>query len=121
MSRTGLPVMSEYSLNRWDALIYYCSDGVAEIDNLPAERASRGVEIGRRNYIFMGSDSGGERAASTYGLVGSARLNGIEGKASNRQFREQIAPPRITTRMFGLGRRQVTDWDRCLSMALVVL
>lgn len=54
----------QYALNRWPALIYYCSDGRAEIDNLIAERALRGVAPGRRNYLFAGADSGGERAAA---------------------------------------------------------
>jgi len=71
----------QYALNRWPALVYYCSDGQAEIDNLPAERALRGVAIGRRNYLFAGADSGGERAAAMYSLIGSARLNGIDPEA----------------------------------------
>ena len=43
-----------YALNRWAALVYYCSDGRAQIDNLIAERALRGVAIGRRNFLFAG-------------------------------------------------------------------
>ncbi len=54
-------------------LIYYCSDGRAEIDNLIAELALRGVALGRRNYLFAGADSGGERAAAMYSLIGTAR------------------------------------------------
>ncbi|KND54815.1 Indolepyruvate ferredoxin oxidoreductase, alpha and beta subunit [Candidatus Paraburkholderia kirkii] len=57
----------QYSLNRWPALVYYCGDGQAEIDNLIAERALRGVAIGRRNYLFAGADTGGERAGNAYG------------------------------------------------------
>jgi hypothetical protein len=45
----------QYSLNRWPALVYYCSDGQTEIDNLIAERALRGVAIGRRNFLFAGA------------------------------------------------------------------
>jgi transposase len=81
----------QYALNRWPALVYYCSDGHAEIDNLPAERALRGVAIGRRNYMFAGSDSGGERAAAIYTLIGSARLNGIDPEAYLRYVIERIA------------------------------
>jgi hypothetical protein len=47
-----------YAPNRWPALMYYCSDGRAEIDNLVAERALRGVALGRRNFLFVGADSG---------------------------------------------------------------
>lgn len=63
------------------ALAYYCEDAQAEIDNLIAERALRGVAIGRRNYLFAGADSGGERAAAMYSLIGSARLNRINPEA----------------------------------------
>jgi transposase len=48
----------QYSLNRWSALAYYCSDAQAEIDKLIAERALRGAAIGRRNFLFAGTDSG---------------------------------------------------------------
>ncbi len=60
-----------YALNRWDALTRYCNDGHLEIDNLPVDRALRGVAIGRRNYLFAGADSGGERAAAIYSLIGT--------------------------------------------------
>ncbi|WP_346824828.1 IS66 family transposase [Ralstonia solanacearum] len=80
-----------YALNRWPALVYYCSDGQAEIDNLIAERALRGVAIGRRNFMFAGSDSGGERAATMYSLIGSARLNGLDPEAYLHYVIERIA------------------------------
>ena len=50
----------------WPALARYCDDGMIEIDNSAAERALRGVAIGRRNYLFAGADTGGERAAAIY-------------------------------------------------------
>lgn len=67
----------QYALNLWPALLRYCDDGAIEIDNSAAERALRGVAIGRRNYLFAGADSGGERAAPTSSLIGSAKLNGV--------------------------------------------
>jgi len=70
-----------YALNRWAALTRYCDDGTLEIDNSAAERALRGVALGRRNYLFAGANSGGERAAAIYTLVGSAKLNGIDPEA----------------------------------------
>ncbi|MDB5751450.1 MAG: transposase [Ramlibacter sp.] len=54
----------------------YGDDGRIEIDNWAAERALRGVALGRNNYLFMGSDDGGERAASLYSLLETAMLNG---------------------------------------------
>ena len=67
-----------YALSRWRALVRYVDDGLLEIDNNPAERALRCVALGRKNYLFAGADSGGERAAAIYSLVGSAKLNGLD-------------------------------------------
>src|ERR1700680_647916 len=62
-----------YALSHWRALTRYVDDGLLEIDNSAAERALRAVAIGRKNYLFMGSDCGGERAAAMYSLIGSAK------------------------------------------------
>lgn len=66
-------------------------DGHLEIDNLPVERALRGVAIGRRNYLFAGADSGGERAAAIYNLIGTAKLNGLDPEAYLRAVLTRIA------------------------------
>ena len=68
-------------LSRWTALLRFCEDGRLEIDNNAAERALRAVAIGRKNYLFAGADSGGERAAAMYSLIGSAKLNGLDPEA----------------------------------------
>jgi transposase len=52
-----------YALGLWEALTRYCDGGHLEIDNNAAERALRAVALGRKNYLFAGSDTGGERAA----------------------------------------------------------
>jgi hypothetical protein len=80
-----------YALNRWDALVRYCDDGIIEIDNSAAERALRGVALGRKNYLFAGADSGGERAAAIYSLVETAKLNGVDPERYLRQVLERIA------------------------------
>lgn len=67
-----------YALSRWRALTRYVDDGLLEIDNNAAERSLRSVVMGRKNYLFLGSDSGGERAASLYSLIATAKLNGID-------------------------------------------
>jgi transposase len=67
-----------YALSHWRALTRYVDDGLLEIDNNSAERALRAVAIGRKNYLFMGADSGGLRAASLYSLIGTAKLNGLD-------------------------------------------
>ncbi len=66
----------KYALARWTALTRYRDDGRIEIDNNSAERSIRPVVLGRRNYLFAGADSGGERAANIYSLIGTALLNG---------------------------------------------
>lgn len=80
-----------YSLGRWHALTRYRDDGRMEIDNNAAERALRGVALGRSNYLFMGSDAGGERAAAIYSLVESAKLNGRDPQAYLRDVLARIA------------------------------
>lgn len=80
-----------YSLRLWPALTRYCDDGRIEIDNSAAERALRGVALGRRNFLFAGADSGGERAAAMYGLIGTARLNGIDPEVWLRYVLTHIA------------------------------
>lgn len=95
--RDKLPRKSEtvkaiqYTLGRWPSLARYAEDGRIEIDNNAAERALRAVAIGRKNYLFAGSDSGGERAAAIYSLIGTAKLNGIDPQAYLREVLAKIA------------------------------
>jgi transposase len=79
-----------YALTHWQALTRYCEDGRIEIDNNAAERALRGVSLGRKNYLFFGSDAG-ERAAAIYSLVETAKLNGLDPEAYLRDVFERIA------------------------------
>ena len=65
-------------LKRWKALTLYLEEGQLSIDNNPVERALRGVAIGRKNFLFVGNDAGGERAASFYSIIETCKLNGIE-------------------------------------------
>ena len=79
--RSDLAVAVRYALTRWAALTRYADDGRLEIDNNAAERSLRGVAVGRKNWLFAGSDQGGHRAASIYSLVETARLNGVDPEA----------------------------------------
>jgi transposase len=80
-----------YALSRWRALNRYLDDGRIEIDNSAAERALRVVALGRKNYLFAGSDAGGERAAAIYSLLGTAKLNRFDPELYLRQVLERIA------------------------------
>lgn len=67
-----------YGVKLWPALARYLDDGRLEIDNGVAERALRGVALGRRNWLFAGSQAGGERAATLYTVIETAKANGVE-------------------------------------------
>lgn len=81
----------QYGLNHWQALVRYAQDGHIEIDNNAAERALRAVALGRKNFLFGGSDAGGERAAALYSLIGTAKLNGLDPEAYLRDVLARIA------------------------------
>lgn len=80
-----------YALSRWRALTRYTENGMLEIDNSAAERALRAVALGRKNFLFVGSDCGGERAAAMYTLIGSAKLNGLDPELYLRTVLATIA------------------------------
>lgn len=92
ISRTSeLATVIRYALVRWEALTRYVTDGRIEMDNNAAERALRCVALGRKNYLFVGSAAGGERAAAMYSLIGTARLNGLDPQAYLRHVLGCIA------------------------------
>ena len=70
-----------YARSRWPALTRYLDDGRLEISNNAAENKIRPAALGRKNWLFCGSDTGGTRAAAFYALIGTARMNGIEPQA----------------------------------------
>ncbi len=89
--KSALANAIRYALSRWTALTRYRDDGRLEIDNNTAERALRTVALGRKNYLFAGSDTGGERAAAMYSLLGTAKLNDVNPEAYLRYVLERIA------------------------------
>ena len=70
-----------YAPSRWPALTRFLDDGRLEISNNAAENKIRPAALGRKNWLFCGSDTGGTRAAAFYALIGTARMNGIEPQA----------------------------------------
>ena len=89
--RGDLASAIRYALVRWTALTRYVDDGSIEIDNNPVERALRPIALGRKNWLFAGSDAGGMRAAAIAALIATARLNDIEPEAYLRHVLERIA------------------------------
>lgn len=67
-----------YAQNQWAALNRYLEDGRLDIDNNAAERALRGVVVGRKNYLFVGSDEGGRRAAIHYSVVATCKRHDVD-------------------------------------------
>jgi transposase len=80
-----------YTLTRREALSRFLTDGRLEADNNIAENAIRSIALGRKNYLFAGSDTGGERAAAVYTIVQTAKLNGINPEAYLRDTLRRIA------------------------------
>jgi len=89
--KSDVALAINYALERWRALALFCEDGRVEMDNNAAERSLRAVALGRKNYLFAGSDTGGERAAAIYSLLGSAKLNGIDPEAYMTTVLRRIA------------------------------
>jgi transposase len=67
--------------HRWDGFAGFLGDGRACLTNNAAERALRGIALGRKAWLFAGSDRGGERAAFIYGLITTAKLNDVDPQA----------------------------------------
>ena len=90
-AKSALAIALHYALKRWQALTRYLDDGRLEIDNLVAERAIRGIAIGRRNWLFAGSKAGGERAAAIYSIIETCKLNNVEPSAYITDVMHKIA------------------------------
>jgi len=80
----------QYVLPRWDGLTRYCENGALSIDNNLSERMIRPCTIGRKNFLFLGSDNGGKAAAILYSIMASAKSNQIEPFAYLRDLLIQL-------------------------------
>ena len=85
-----------YALTRMTKLRPYLDHGSLEADNNCAERALKPVALGRKNFLFVGSESGGKSAAIAYTLIGSAKLNGVDPQAWLTEVLGRIADHKIT-------------------------
>jgi hypothetical protein len=89
--KSSLAGAIRYSLTRWNALHRYTEDGRLEISNNAAERAIKPLALGRKNWMFAGSDAGGKRAATIYTILQTATLNGLDPEAYLREVLASIA------------------------------
>jgi transposase len=118
--KSALAVAIRYALTRWAALTRYVGDGRIEIDNNAAERSIRDVALGRKNYLFAGSDAGGERAAAIYSLLGTAKLNGLDPRPTCVRCWSALPIIRSTASRIcchGAPRssRRASRWQSCTS------
>ena len=80
----------DYSLRRWAALSRYATDGRLPIDNNPVENTIRPIAIGKKNWLFVGSERAGKRAAAIQSLLATAKLNGLDPAAWLRETLEKL-------------------------------
>ena len=80
-SKNRIAKAIDYLLKRWSAFTRFLDDGRICLSNNAAERSIRGIAVGRKNWIFAGSDSGGHRAAAIYTLIETAKLNDVDARA----------------------------------------
>jgi hypothetical protein len=81
LGNSGLAKAIAYTRRRWPALARVLDDGACPLDNNPVENAIRPIAIGRKNWLFAGSESAGRRAAAIMSLLATAKANGIEPHA----------------------------------------
>jgi transposase len=89
----------QYSLSRWDALTRYVEDGRLSIDNNLSERLLRGIAVTRKNFLFLGSDRGGDRAAVIYTVIETAKLNGHNPEAYLSTVIDRLARGHVNNRL----------------------
>jgi len=93
--RSALAKAMQYTLNRWAALTRYVEDGRLPLDTNAVENCIRPVALGKKNWLFAGSEAGGKRAAQIYSLIGSAKLNGLEPLAYLTDILERLPTARM--------------------------
>jgi len=93
--KSALADAIRYGLSRLQRLRPYLDDGRLSIDNNPAERGMRGIAVGRKNWLFAGSESGGRAAAAAYTLIETAKLNHVDPQAWLADVLGRIAEHKI--------------------------
>jgi len=91
LPKAALRGAMDYLLNHWQALVRYITDGALAIDNGAAERALRGLTIGRKNWLFCGSERGAQAAAIHFSLIASCHRHGLDAFAYLRDILKRLA------------------------------
>lgn len=94
-SKSELAIAIRYTTTRWIAMTRFTDDGQLEIDNNIAERSIRPIAVGKKNWLFAGSDNGGARAAAIYTLIETAKHNGLNAQAYLTHVLTVIADTKI--------------------------
>jgi len=102
-----------YALNQWQALCRYSTDGSLDIDNNASERLMKLPAIGRKNYLFAGSDAGGKRAAVSYSFVATCKRHGVDPQAWFTDVLARIA----TTPISQMARFLPHNWKAAQAAA----
>ena len=95
--KSPLAAAIRYALARMNRMSPYLAHGILELDNNVAERGLRAIALGRKNYLFVGSEAGGKAAAIAYTLIETAKLNGVNPQAWLADTLAQIPDYKITT------------------------
>ena len=91
LPKSPLGAAVTYALNQWAALLRFAENGELEIDNNTAENALRPIALGRKNYLFVGNDNGGRRAAILYSLIRTCERQGVNAWEYLRDVLVRIA------------------------------
>lgn len=98
-SKTALGKALQYALGRWEAVTRYAGAGRLAKDNNLAERLLRGIAVTHKNFLFLGSGKGGNRAAILYTLIETATLNGLNPEAYLAYTIDQLARGHLASRL----------------------
>jgi transposase len=110
-AKSDLAKALRYIINRREALSRFATDARLEADNNIAENAIRPLTLGRKNYLFAGSDVGGERSAAVYSIIQTAKLNGVNAEAYLRDTLARIAQGHPINRIEELMPWKSSDSD----------
>jgi transposase len=110
-AKSALAAAFRYAINRREALTRFVTDGRLEADNNIAENAMRAIALGRKNYLFAGSDTGGDRAAAIYTIIQTAKLNGVNPEAYLKNTLTKIAEGHPINRIVELMPWQIASLD----------